>query len=231
LELLKKHLLFISLAFIIGVSLSSVQAISPFTEIGNLEMETLNAINDIIISLNAEIVRIDSLNATEISEQIEQDGMQFDIATLQEQTKSIVNGKFACPGIIVNPTQERAIGSVADQSHLPIIVDFEFTSFRNHIVFTNGTIVDIPGPHLLPSFFNSVNVFFKERLTNGTVVNHSLCSLTAGDSISECNLIGWNSTVVPQRPTVSYTVDSDAPTSTFTVFDFESIFSITTTTP
>lgn len=194
-------------------------------------METLAAINAIVIELMAQTERIDSLNATEISEQTEQDGMQIDIAKLQQQTKSIVNGKFIIPGIIVNPTEERPIGSVAAQSHLPIIVDFEFTSFQNHIVFTNGTIVDIPGPHLLESFVNSVDVFFKERLANGTVVNHPLCSITSGDSISECNLIGFNTTIVPQRPTVSYTVDSDAPTSIYTVFDYESIFSITITTP
>lgn len=73
----------IILAFIVGLSLSSVNAISPFTEIGNLEEEVLAALNMIVEDLNAETVRIDSLNATEISEQLEQDGMQTDIAQLQ----------------------------------------------------------------------------------------------------------------------------------------------------
>ena len=57
-------ILLISLAFVLGLSLTSVQAISPFTEIGNLEMQVLDAINDVVNSLNAEIIRITSLNST-----------------------------------------------------------------------------------------------------------------------------------------------------------------------
>ena len=227
---MKKYLLFIPLAFIIGISLSSVQGISPFTEIGNLEMEVLNAINDVIVSLNSEIIRIDLLNSTQLAERSEQDGIQLDIATLQEQTKSTINGKFGIPGIIVNPTEERPINT-ADETFVFTIVDFEFTSFQNHILFVNGTLVDVPGPHLFESFVNSVDIFFKERLANGTTVNHALCSLSANNTISDCNLIGWNSTVVPQRPTVSYMVNSDAPTGLYIIHDYETIFSITTTTP
>jgi len=193
-------------------------------------MEVLGALNDVIISLNAEIVRIDLLNSIQIAERSEQDGIQLDIVTLQEQTKSIVNGKFAIPGIIVNPAEERPI-TTADETFVFTIVDFEFASFQNHILFVNGTLVDVPGPHLFESFVNSVDIFFKERLANGTVINHSLCSLTVGHSISDCNLIGWNSTVVPQRPTVSYMIDSDAPTGLYIIHDYESVFSITTTTP
>ncbi len=87
-----KHILIfgVVLAFVIGISLSSVNAISPFTEIGNLEMETLAAINDIIIELTAQTERIDALNATEISEQIEQDGMQDDITALQADFDTVM---------------------------------------------------------------------------------------------------------------------------------------------
>ena len=67
---------------IILSSINSVQAISPFTEIGNLEMETLAAINDIIVELTKQTERIDSLNATQTSEQAEQDAIQTDIAFL-----------------------------------------------------------------------------------------------------------------------------------------------------
>ncbi len=221
----------IILAFIVGLSLSSVNAISPFTEIGNLEEEVLAALNMIVEDLNAETVRIDSLNATEISEQLEQDGMQLDIVALQEQTKSLESGQFSIPGIPVNPTQERGVNGAPTPMFVPIIADFEFTSSRNHIVFTNGTITNIPGPHLLSSFVNSVDVFFKERLANGTIVNHPLCSLTAGDSISECNLIGFSTTVIPQNVEVSFFVDSNADTSIYTAFDMETIFSITVTYP
>lgn len=69
----------IVLAFVIGISFSTAQGISPFTEIGNLSAETLNAINDVVVSLNVEILRIDSLISTQISEQSEQDGIQVDI--------------------------------------------------------------------------------------------------------------------------------------------------------
>lgn len=69
----------------IVLSLGSAQAISPFTEIGNLEMEVLDALNEIVLDLNAEILRIDSLNATEISEQIEQDGIQTNVTAIQAQ--------------------------------------------------------------------------------------------------------------------------------------------------
>ena len=244
-ELLKKHLIFISLAFIIGVSLSSVQGISPFTEIGNLEMETLDALNMIVEDLNAEIIRIDSLNATEISEQLEQDGMQIDISNLQVnqiealaniealqgQTKIMLDGRFGVPGLGVSPTKERGVNGTIPNTFIPIIVDFEFTSFQNNIRFTNGTVVKIPGPHLLPSFYNSLDMFFKERIADGTIVNHPLCSLTVGDSISECDLIGWNSTVIPQSPTVAYLVDSNADPNIYTIFDYEGIFKITITHP
>jgi len=64
------------LAFVIGLSFSSVNAISPFTAIGNLEMEVMDAINDIIDALNIVIF-------TQIFEQAEQDGMQIDILNLQ----------------------------------------------------------------------------------------------------------------------------------------------------
>ena len=57
-------ILLISLAFVLGLSLTSVQAISPFTEIGNLEMQVLDAINDVVNSLNAEVARTNSLNST-----------------------------------------------------------------------------------------------------------------------------------------------------------------------
>ncbi len=228
---MKKHLLFIALAFIVGLSLSSVQAVSPFTEIGNLEMEVLDALNMIVEDLNAEIVRIDLLNSIQIAERSEQDGIQLDIVALQEQTRSLESGQFSIPGPPVNPTQERGVNGAPTPMFVPIVADFEFTSSRNHIVFTNGTITNIPGPHLLESFVNSVDVFFKERLENGTIVNHPLCSLTAGDSISECNLIGFNTTVVPQNVEVSFFVDSNADTNIYTVFDYESIFSITVTYP
>lgn len=67
---------------VVLTGIGSAQGISPFTEIGNLEMETLAAIDDIIVELTKQTERIDSLNATEISEQAEQDGMQIDIADL-----------------------------------------------------------------------------------------------------------------------------------------------------
>lgn len=214
--------------------------------------DTVNVLHDFaheqetrINTLNAtqilQQIQIDSLNAIQILEIAEQDIIQSDIialndtnniliaqiAVLEGETKFSNNGEFTIPGITISPTRERGV-SIGINSFLPIIVDFEFTSLQNHILFTNGTLIDIPGPHLLPSFVNSVDVFFKERLSNGTTVNHPLCSITAGDSISDCNLIGFNTTVVPQRPTVNFFVDSNAPTDTFRVFDIEGIFSITT---
>ena len=78
------------LAFVVGISLSNVNAISPFIEIGNLEMEVLDAINDVIISLNAEIVRIDSLNSIQIAERSEQDGVQVNVTTLQADFDTVL---------------------------------------------------------------------------------------------------------------------------------------------
>lgn len=167
-------------------------------------------------------VNINTNNITELNSQI---------TTLQQQTKFSENGKFNIPGIAANPTQENGINGTITTTYLPLTVDFEFISFQNHIVFTNGTIIDIPGPHLLLSFVTSVEMFFKENLANGTRINHPLCSITAGDSISQCNLIGWNTTVVPQSPTVIYLVDSNAPTNIYSVYDMEGIFSITITQP
>lgn len=69
----------------IVLSLGSAQAISPFTEIGNLEMEVLDAINDVIILLNVEILRIDSLISTQAFEQSEQDGIQTNMTAVQAQ--------------------------------------------------------------------------------------------------------------------------------------------------
>ncbi len=98
----------IVLAFIIGLSLTSAQGISPFVEIGNLEMEVLDAINDVIISLNAEIIRISSLNSTQISEQSEQDIVQSNISTLQgnvtTQASDITQLKLDLVAAIANAT-------------------------------------------------------------------------------------------------------------------------------
>ncbi len=68
---------------IILSSINSVQGISPFTEIGNLEEEVLAAINDVVIELMVQTERIDLLNATQVSEQSEQDAIQANIAILQ----------------------------------------------------------------------------------------------------------------------------------------------------
>lgn len=235
---MKKYLLFIPLAFIIGISLSSVEGISPFTEIGNLAAETLDAFNmvaDAINTLNAtqilQQIQIDSFNSTQISEQLEQDGMQTDIATLQAQTKILLDGEFSIPGIAVDPTKERSVNGTIPATFIPLTVDFEFTSFQNLIKFTNGTLVEIPGPHLIPSFVNSIEMSFKEKIANGTIINHPLCSLTAGDSLTECDLIGWTTTVIPQSPTVTYFVDSNADPNIYTIFNYEGIFKITITHP
>lgn len=76
---------FMAMMTTIVLSLGSAQAISPFTEIGNLEMEVLNAINDVISSLNVEILRIDSLVSTQAFEQSEQDGIQTNMTAVQAQ--------------------------------------------------------------------------------------------------------------------------------------------------
>ncbi len=60
-----------------------MQGISPFTEIGNLEMEILDALNDLAVILTNEMIRIDILNSTQISELSEQNTIQSNVSVLQ----------------------------------------------------------------------------------------------------------------------------------------------------
>lgn len=50
----------IALVLIAG-SVGTAQAISPFEEIGNLEQQVLNAVNDIVVALTVEVQRIDNI--------------------------------------------------------------------------------------------------------------------------------------------------------------------------
>lgn len=73
----------VALVFVIVLAIDNdtAQGISPFSELGNLEMEVLDAINNIVTVLNVETARIDSLNSTQLSELAEQNVIQTDIAT------------------------------------------------------------------------------------------------------------------------------------------------------
>ena len=62
---------------------SSAAGVSPFTAIGNLEMEVLNSTNTLVSDINTEIIRIDTLNATQISEIDEQNLIQGILTTVQ----------------------------------------------------------------------------------------------------------------------------------------------------
>ena len=78
-------------------SFNSVQGISPFTEIGNLEEEVLAAINDVVIELMVQTERIDLLNSTQVSEQAEQDAIQTDIAILLAPVYNLHQENYTIP--------------------------------------------------------------------------------------------------------------------------------------
>lgn len=82
---------------IILSNINSVQAISPFTEIGNLEEEVLAAINAVVIELMVQTERIDLLNSTQILEQAEQDALQSDIAILLAPVYNLHQVNFTIP--------------------------------------------------------------------------------------------------------------------------------------
>lgn len=102
----------------IVLSVGSVEAISPHLEVDNLSVEVMEAFDMLIAEINIEVdrldARMDSLNATEISEQIEQDGMQIDIGELQSdvtflESQTAKISKFKSPfNVGVSRTMEPA---------------------------------------------------------------------------------------------------------------------------
>lgn len=128
-----RYAIFIILAFVIGISIASsiasVQGISPFSELGNLEMEVLDAINAIIIELMVQTERIDSLNSTQISEQAEQDGAQTDITNLQGNQVIIFSSLTTINSNISNLEGDVTVASdhIDDHHNEGVVTDTQIT--------------------------------------------------------------------------------------------------------
>lgn len=158
---MERRILFFTviIAFVIGISLSNANAISPFTEIGNLEAEVLDAFNMVadqinILSANqtAQQLQIDSLNTIQISELAEQDVIQADIINLQIdvndlETQIFSNMQFFTQFIKVhtagfntqgagNSTNTAVIRYTAYEN-VDVTVDFQYLESSRQ--FNNGT--------------------------------------------------------------------------------------------